>query len=64
MESLEKDRPCLTKVMMPPLTCVALRERMPDREWVQSERRAENQGIQKKKDELGLDSWIQIRSTG
>ena len=37
---------------------------MPDREWVGSERRAENPGIQKEEDELRLDSWIQIRSTG
>ena len=36
---------------------------MPDREWVQSERRAENPGIRKEEDELKLDSWIQIRST-
>ena len=37
---------------------------MPDREWVRSEPRAENPGIRKEEDELGLDSWIQIRSTG
>ena len=37
---------------------------MPDLEWVQSERRAENPGIQKEEDEFRLDSWIQIRSTG
>ena len=36
---------------------------MPDREWVRSERRAENPGIRKEEDELRLDSWIQIRST-
>ena len=36
---------------------------MPDREWVQSERRAENPEIWKEEDELRLDSWIQIRST-
>ena len=28
------------------------------------ESRAENPGIRKEKDELGLDSWMQIRSTG
>ena len=49
---------------MPPLACVASGERMPDREWVRSERRAENPGIRKEEDELRLDSWIQIRSTG
>ena len=37
---------------------------MPDREWVRSERRAENLGFRKEKDESRLDSWIQIRSTG
>ena len=40
----------------PSLACVALEERMPDREWVQSERRAENPGIQKEEEELRLDS--------
>ena len=48
----------------PPLACVSLGERMPDWEWVRSERRAENPGIRKEEDELRLDSWIQIRSTG
>ena len=42
MKCSEKDRPCLTKMMTLPLACVASGERMPDREWVQSERRAEN----------------------
>ena len=37
---------------------------MPDREWVRSECRAENPEIQKEEDELKLDCWIQIRSTG
>ena len=64
MERLEKDKPCLTKVMTPPLACVASGERMSDREWVQSQRRAENPGIRKEEDELRLDSWTQIRSTG
>ena len=50
-------------MMTPPLACVASRERMPDREWVQSERKAENTGIRKEEDELRLDSWIQIRLT-
>ena len=58
-----KDKPCLTK-MTPPLACEASEERMPDREWAQSERRAENPGIRKEEDELRLDSWIQIRLMG
>ena len=37
---------------------------MPHRELVRSERRAENPGIRKEEDDLRLDSWIQIRSTG
>ena len=49
-------------MMTPPLACVVSEERMPDREWVRSERRAENPGIRKEEDELRLDSWIQIRS--
>ena len=44
--------------------CVASLKRMQDREWVQSDRRAKNPGIWKEEDELGLDSWIQIRSIG
>ena len=39
-----------------PLACVVSEERMPDREWVQSERRGENPGIRKEEDELRLDS--------
>ena len=63
-KSPKKKRPSLTKMTTPPLACVASGERMPDWEWVQSERRAENPGIRKEEDELKLDSWIQIRSTG
>ena len=62
MESSKKDRPRLTKLTTPPLASVASGERMPDREWVRSERRAENPGIQKEKDELRLDHLMQIRS--
>ena len=51
-------------MMTPALACVASQERMPDREWVQSERIEEKPGIRKEEDELRLDSWIQIRSTG
>ena len=51
-------------MMTPPLACMASRERMLDREWVLSECRAENPGIQKQEDALRLDSWIQIRSMG
>ena len=64
MESSEKDRLCLTKMTTPPLACVASGERMPDREWVRSECRAENPGIRKEEEELRLDSSMQIRSTG
>ena len=56
MESSEKDRPCLTKMMTPPLECVVSEERMPDREWVRSDGRAENPGIRKEEEELRLDS--------
>ena len=45
--------------LLPPV-CIASRERMPDWEWVQSERRSENPGIWKEGDELRLDSWLQI----
>ena len=38
VESSEKDRPRLTKMTAPPLACMVLEERVPDREWVQSER--------------------------
>ena len=65
MESSEKDdRPCLTKMTTPLLASVASRERRPDQEWVRSEHRAENPEIWKEEDELRLDSWMQIRSTG
>ena len=63
VEILEKDKPCLTKMMTAPLACVASRDRMPDREWVRSERNAENPGIRKEENELRSHSWIQIRST-
>ena len=56
VESSEKDRPCLTKMTMPPLVCMVSEERVPDREWVQSERRAENPEIWKEEEELRLDS--------
>ena len=56
MESSEKDRPCLTKMTAAPLACVVSEERMPDREWVRSKRRAENPGIRKEKEKLRLDS--------
>ena len=44
------------KMTTPLLACVVSEERMPDREWVRSERRAENLGIRKEEDELRLDS--------
>ena len=40
----------------PPLACVVSEEKMPDREWVRSECRAENPGIRKEEEELRLDS--------
>ena len=46
-------------MMKPPLACVASGERVPDRKWVRSDRRAENPEIRKEEDELRLDSWIQ-----
>ena len=54
MKSSEKDRPCLTKMMTPPLACVVSEERMPDREWVRSERKAENPGIRKEELKIGF----------
>ena len=54
----------MTKLMTPPLGCVASGEKMPDWEGVRSERRAEIPGIRKEEDELRLDSWMQIKSTG
>ena len=51
-------------MMTPPIACVASGKKMPDREWVQSDRRTENPGIRKEEDELKLDYWIQIWSTG
>ena len=46
VESSEKDKPCMTKMMTPPLACVASKG-MPDREWVRSDRSAENPGKRK-----------------
>ena len=59
-----KDKPCLTKMMTPPLACVASGDKMRDREWVRSDCRAENLGIRKEEDELRLEFWIKIWSTG
>ena len=50
-------------MMTPPIASVTLVEKIPDRERVPSDRRAENPGIRKEEDKLRLDSWIQIRST-
>ena len=49
-------------MMTAPLASVTSVEKIPDWEWVQSDRRAENPAIQKDENELRLDSWIQIRS--
>ena len=51
-------------MITPPLACVASGEKMPDWEWVRSERRAKNPEIRKEEDELRLDFWIQITWTG
>ena len=56
VENSEKDKLCLLEMMTPSLACVASGGRMPDREWVRSERRAENSGIWKEENELRLDS--------
>ena len=50
--------------MTPPLTFVTSVEKIPDREWLQSDSRAENPGIRKEEDKVKSDSLIQIRSTG
>ena len=42
MENCKKDKPYLTKMMMPLLACVASQEKIPDQEWVQSECREES----------------------
>ena len=34
-ESPEKEKPCLMNMMLLPLACMASRERVPDRDWVQ-----------------------------
>ena len=52
------------KMMKLLLACVSSGERMPDREWVWSDRKAENPGVWKEEDELRLDTQIQIRSMG
>ena len=51
-------------MMAPPLASVTSVEKIPDRESVPSDRRAENPGIQKEEDKFKLDSWIQIRVNG
>ena len=45
----------MTKIMMLLVVCMASQERMPDQEWVRSERRVDNPGIQKEEDEIRLD---------
>ena len=51
-------------MMTLPLASATSIEKIPDREWLQSDGRAENPGIRKEEDKLMLDSWIQTRSTG
>ena len=60
----EKDKPCLTKMMTALLSFVSSGERMPDREWVRSDRREESRGIRKEGDKLRFCFWLQTRSTG
>ena len=64
VERPEKGKLCLTKMMTPSPAYVTSGEKMPDPEWVRLNCRAENPGIRKEEDELGVDSWIYIRSTG
>ena len=44
----------MTKRMTPPLASVTLVEKIPDREWVPSDRRAESPGIRKEEDKFRL----------
>ena len=64
VESSEKNRPCMTKMMEPSVACWSSVERMPDWVLVQSDLRAEYPETQKEKDDLRLDSWMQTKSTG
>ena len=52
------------KMTTPPLVCMVSEEKMPDREWVRSEHRAETPGIWKEEEELRLDSCMQIKLAG
>ena len=56
VESSEKDKSCLTKMMTPPLASVISIEKISDQEWLLSDRKAENPGIQKEEDKSRLDS--------
>ena len=51
----------MMNMMMLLLVSVPSVEKIPDQEWLQSDRRAENPGIWKEEDKLRFDSWIQIR---
>ena len=63
MESSEKDKPYLTKMMRPTLASMISVKKIPDWEWVPSDRRAESPGTRKEEDKFRLDSWIQIRES-
>ena len=52
------------KMITPLLGGLASGERMPDREWLPSDRRTENPGIRKEQEELRIDSWIQVNGIG
>ena len=61
-ESSEKDRSSPKKMITPRLACGSSGEKMPDREWERSDRRAEYPEIRRKDNELWMDSWIQTKS--
>ena len=52
VESLEKNRPCLTRMPTPPLGCESSGEREPDQERVQFNSRTECVEIWKDEEEL------------
>ena len=51
-------------MMTPPLASVTSVKKIPDREWVPPDRRAENPGIRKEEDKLRLDFWISDEVNG
>ena len=51
-------------MMTAPLASVTSVEKIPDREWVPSDRRAENPEIWKEEDKFELDSWDTNKGNG